>query len=88
MGLMFHHKDDLVFNFISFSDHVLHGAHGGQKRVSDLLELALQMGANHQDNWEQGSTKALKCWAISAAPILFLYHKYKHVECLLCTEVL
>lgn len=61
MGLMFHHKNDLVFNFISFSDHVLHGAHGGQKRVSDLLELALQMGANHQDNWEQGSTKALKC---------------------------
>lgn len=34
---------------------VLHGAHGGQKRVSNLLELALQMGANHQDNWELNS---------------------------------
>lgn len=46
MGLMFHHKDDLIFvlfiYFLLMS--VLFGDHGGQKRVLDLLELALWMG--------------------------------------------
>lgn len=58
------------------------GVPGGLRRVLDLLELMLQM-ANGTGNWDRSFRRAagstINHWAISSAPILFIFLIISHV---------